>query len=223
MANKSATTSLEEIWVIVNSGLASKILQKSKKIGISGGTVILGRGTVNNKIANFLGITDSRKEIVKMVSDKKTVEEVLLKLNEKFEFNKPNHGIAFTSSVRNVYGLQSIKSYDEDYEERGGDSMYQAINVIVDRGNAEHVIDAATEAGSKGGTIIHGRGSGTHETSKVFNIEIEPEKEIVLILSKTDETEAIVKAISEKLKIEEPGQGIIYVQDVNKTYGLYEE
>ncbi len=225
MGNKPRLTSFQEICVIVNSGIASKILQRSKKMGIPGGTVILGKGTVNHKVANFLGITDSRKEIIKMVSDTKNAYEVLDRLNVEFQFEKANHGIAFTSSVKEVYGSRNIKNkedYANDIEERCVGSMYQAINVIVDRGNAEFVIDAASKAGSKGGTIIHGRGSGTHEVSKVFAIDIEPEKEIVLILSKVDETETIIKSISEELKIDEPGKGVIFVQDVNKTYGLYE-
>ncbi len=76
---------------------------------------------------------------------------------------------------------------------------YEAIFTIVDRGVSDSVIDAATKAGSTGGTIIHGRGgSGTQETAKLFNLEIEPEKDIILILSKVDKTEDIVTSIEEK-------------------------
>ncbi len=53
-------------------------------------------------------------------------------------------------------------------------------------------------------------------------MDIEPEKEIVTIISKKDVTEAIVEAIREKLEIEKPGNGIIFIQDINKTYGVYE-
>jgi nitrogen regulatory protein PII len=53
-------------------------------------------------------------------------------------------------------------------------------------------------------------------------MEIEPEKEIVMILSKKDRSEAIVSSIRNKLKIDEPGKGIIFIQDVAKTYGLHE-
>lgn len=98
--------------------------------------------------------------------------------------------------------------------------MYQVITIIVDKGNAEDVVRAAEKAGSKGGTILNGRGSGVHETSKVFAMEIELEKEIVLILSEVEKTEAIISSIRKDLKIDEPGNGIIFVQDVNKTYGI---
>jgi len=93
---------------------------------------------------------------------------------------------------------------------------------VVNRGKAEDVIEAAQATGSKGGTIINGRGSGIHETTKLFNMVIEPEKEVVMILSKEDVAENIIAAIREKLEIDKPGNGIIFVQDVNQVYGIYE-
>lgn len=212
----------ELISIIVNFGLGSKILQCAKHCGITGGTVLLGKGTVNNHILEFLGLSDVRKEIVFIVGDKETADATLDKLNDDFKFEKPNHGIAFTTLVSQVIGNRGCKC-ENLKEGRGVENiMYHAITVVVDKGKAEFVIDAATKAGSKGGTIINGRGSGMHEISKVFAMDIEPEKEIVLILAKKETTEAIVTAIREQLKIDEPGHGIIFVQDVNRTYGIYE-
>lgn len=99
--------------------------------------------------------------------------------------------------------------------------MYHIINIIVDKGRAEEVITAATKAGSKGGTVINARGSGVHETSKVFDMEIEPEKEVVIVLSEIERTGDIVAAIRESLKIDEPGNGIIYIQETSRTYGIF--
>ena len=98
--------------------------------------------------------------------------------------------------------------------------MYQAIYTIVDRGRAQAVIEAAERAGSRGGTVINARGSGIHETSKLFAMEIEPEKEIVLIVSQKQKTSEIVAAIREELGIDEPGKGIVFVQDVSEAFGL---
>lgn len=222
MVNSSVIYSHELIHVIVNNGLGSKVLHSAKHCGITGGTVLLGKGTVSNKILDFLGISDVRKEIVLLVADGEKAEEVMDHLDKEFKFDKPNHGIAYTMQVTRVVGTRGCKQ-DSNIEERGvGGNMYQAITVIVEKGKAEDVIDAATKAGSKGGTIINGRGSGIHETSKLFLMDIEPEKEIVLILSKIDKTNEIVESISKELMIEEPGNGIIFVQDVNRAYGLYE-
>jgi nitrogen regulatory protein PII len=98
--------------------------------------------------------------------------------------------------------------------------MYSAIFVIVDRGKAEEVVDAAKAAGARGATIMNARGSGIHETQLLFNMEIEPEKEIVLILAQKDIVEPIAASIREKMKLDEPGNGILFLLDVNKTYGI---
>ena len=98
--------------------------------------------------------------------------------------------------------------------------MYNAVFVIVDLGKAEPVMDAATKAGARGGTVIKARGAGRHEISKLFSMDIEPEKEVVLILSESSQTEQIVTSVRDSLKIDKPGNGIIFCLDVNRTYGL---
>lgn len=211
----------ELIYVIVNYGMGSKILHSAKEYGIHGGTISLGKGTVNNTFSNFLSLYDERKEIVLLGADKTTADYTLKRLNEKFKFEKPNHGIVFTTSVCGIIGSRYCK-YEEIEERRGVKPMYQFIITIVNRGKAEDVIEAAKAAGSKGGTIINARGSGINETSKLFNMDIEPEKEVVMILSKEDVTQTIVASIREKLEIDKPGNGIIFIQDVHKTYGIYE-
>jgi nitrogen regulatory protein PII len=212
----------ELIYVVVNYGMGSRILHKAKEYGISGGTIFLGKGTVNNSLLNFLSLYDERKEIVLLGTDNHTADHALVELNKEFQFEKPNHGIVFTTSACEIVGSRCYKS-EENEEGRGVNKlMYQNIITIVNRGKAEEVIEAAKAAGSKGGTIINARGSGVNETSKLFNMDIEPEKEIVIILSKEDITEAIVTSIREKLEIDKPGNGIIFIQNINKAYGVYE-
>jgi nitrogen regulatory protein PII len=221
MTDHTELENVELVCIIVNFGLGGRVLHIAKQCGIKGGTVFLGKGTVNNRILEFLGLTDVRKEVVIMISNKKAVGPLVQELDAEFNFDKPNHGIAFTTSITKIIGASSYKS-EKSIEGRGVDQpMYYSITVVVDKGKAEDVIDAATQAGSRGGTIINARGSGIHETSKVFSMDIVPEKEVVMILSEREKTEQIVDSIRTALKIDEPGNGIIYLQEVNKTYGLY--
>lgn len=220
MINYDNIPIFELIYVIVNYGSGSRVLHKAKEYGISGGTVFLGRGTVNNSLLKFFSLYDEKKEIVLMGTDKHTADRALVELNKDFQFEKPNHGIVFTTSTCEIVGSRCCIC--EQKEERGvNEPMYQFIITIVNRGKAEEVIEAAKAAGSKGGTIINARGSGVHETSKLFNMDIEPEKEIVMILTKEDITEAVVSSIRERLDIDKAGNGIIFIQNVNKTYGIY--
>lgn len=211
---------VELIRVIVNYGLGSKVIKTAKKYGATGGTIALGKGTVNNRLLGFIGLADMRKEIIYLIAERKTAIHMLEKLDDEYEFYKPNHGIAFTTSIGCVIGKQSISCDNLIHTKGDEESMYHLITTIVDRGKAEEVMNAATSAGAKGGTIMNARGSGIHETAKLFAMEIEPEKEIVIILTEAHMTDNIVTSIREKLGIDEPGKGIIFIQHVNETYGL---
>jgi len=213
---------LELVFVIVNFGTGSKIIKQARKSGIKGGTIFLGKGTSENHILELLGISDIRKEVVLLVGDRETAYNALEDLNDKFNFHKPNHGIAFTIPVDSLIGSGYNITFENRNIEGGEEIMYNAIFVVVDRGLAEDVVDAAKSAGAKGATIINARGSGIHETQKLFAMEIEPEKEIVLILTDSSITGDVTKAINEKMEFSKPGHGIMFVLDVNKTYGIRE-
>ncbi|HOA40128.1 MAG TPA: P-II family nitrogen regulator [Halanaerobiales bacterium] len=213
----------ELIVTVVDFGLGSKVIKTARESGISGGTIFLGTGTVDNRLLEILSLDHVRKEIAIMVTESSVAYEALDKLNEKFHFDKPNHGIAFIIPVSEVYGTRDSVSETIIKKDRGDENtMYKAIFTIVDRGKGENVMDAAKSAGAKGGTIINARGSGIHETEILFSMPIEPEKEVVMILAKNEIVDNISSAIREELKIDEPGMGIMFVLDVNKTYGLNE-
>lgn len=209
------------ICFIVNFGMSSKVIHEAKKCNIHGSTVFLGKGTINNTLLEYLGLTDTRKEIIFMLTDYETAEQALVTLNQHFKLVKPNHGIAFSIAISEVTGTSHINCSKKIEEEGRKKAMYHLLTSIVEKGKAEDVISAATEAGSTGGTIINGRGSGVHETTKLFMMDIEPEKEIVMILSEPEKTEAIMASIRNKLKMDEPGNGILFVQEVQKAYGIF--
>ena len=220
MPASPANDQFELVCIIVNFGVGSKVLNIARESGIPGGTVFLGKGTVESRLLRLLELSDSRKEIVLMVAGRAQARAALGELNRVLRFDKPNHGIAFTTSVSAFMGMGR---YDyEDTAVRGGgeDTMHNAIFVIVDRGKGEQVMDAAREAGARGGTIINARGSGIHEHAKLLNMEIEPEKEVVMRIAQSAIARDIVLAVRDGLEIDKPGNGIIFVQPVNETYGI---
>lgn len=218
MINKELVLSV----AIVNLGNGSKVLKEAKKIGVAGGTIFLGRGTVKNHILEILGLDEAKKEIVFMVSEDKLEDHIHEVLTEKFHLNKPNHGIIFSLPVKKVLGVKSYGKSDMDLRIGGKDDMeYEVIFTIVERGLGEEVVDAATSAGARGATIINARGSGIHENTMFFSMNIEPEKEIVMTIVEREKSDNIIKAIKEAMHIDEPGKGIMFVMDVNKTSGLF--
>ncbi len=214
---------LELAGIVINYGMATKFIKVLKREGLSGGTVVLGTGTAYQRIWSYLGLSDVRKEVLFCVGEKEKIRSALDKINLEFKLYKPHHGIAYTLPLCEAVGLNSCRQSGWTPAEKEEKGMYHVITTIVDKGKGNDVVEAANKAGSRGATILNGRGSGTHETAKLFLMEIEPEKEVVIIISAENLTQNIVESIRKALDIEKPGHGIIYVQQVSKTYGLYTE
>ena len=99
-------------------------------------------------------------------------------------------------------------------------SNYQMVICIVNAGFSSVVMDAAREIGAKGGTVIHGRGTANRESEKIFQIVVQPDKEIVMILVKNKIKDAVLMAINQKAGLETDGQGIAFSMPVDRTVGI---
>ena len=209
---------LEMLVVIVEHNKASKVLHLADEKGITASVAMLGRGTASRTIFDYLGLNDKKKAVLMLFGKTEEIMDLADYLVEKLEMDKPNHGIAYIESAFNVFGTEDNANGSENIKR--GENMYNAIYTIVEKGNADDVIEAAEKAGSRGGTVMHARGSGSEEARKVFNMLIEPEKEIVLIISEEAKTKDIVESIRKETQIEEEGKGIIFITNVEATYGL---
>lgn len=209
---------LEMLVVIVEQNKASKVLHLADEKGVTASVAMLSRGTASRTIFDYLGLNDKKKAVLMLFGKTEEIMDLADYLVEKLEMDKPNHGIAYIESAFNVFGTEDNANGSENIKR--GENMYNAIYTIVEKGNADDVIEAAQKAGSRGGTVMHARGSGSEEARKVFNMLIEPEKEIVLIISEEAKTKDIVESIRKETGIEEQGKGIIFITNVAQTYGL---
>lgn len=219
MDNHTDTMELEIAVVIVNYGSGSRVLKTAKHNGVQGGVVFIGTGTVKSHLLEFLELSDTRKEIVMLVADAATICAALNNVDTELHLSKPNHGIAFTIAASDllVTGKDARRHHANGGEYK---YMYQSIVVIVKRGEAELVMDAATGAGARGGTVIKARGAGNYESGRLFHMDIASEKELVLILTKVADADKIIDAIRDKLDADATENGVIICQDVKKVYGL---
>ncbi len=94
------------------------------------------------------------------------------------------------------------------------------IVTIVNRGFSDDVMDAAREAGARGGTIMYAHGAGQKETSTFFGISIHPEKEMVLVLADENQRPGIMKAIVHKVGLNSEGAGIVFTLPVTNVAGI---
>jgi nitrogen regulatory protein PII len=220
MNNKLYNYQIETLYVIVNKKNATHVMNIAKRIGINGATTLYAKGTFKHPLLELLAINQSNKELVIIIAEKERLKVLVEFLNITFNFNKKNHGVAFTIPMKQAYGLRNSEIKYKDTRKEESCIMYNAIFVIVEKGNGELVVEASNKAGGRGATIINARGSGSKDTKTIFSIEIEPEKEMVLILAEQKQTDAICESIRKELEIDKPGRGIIFVQETSKVYGL---
>lgn len=153
---RSGEQEYELLCVIVDFGLGSKVVSMAKKNGISGGTIALGRGTVSGRLAELLGLTDTRKEIVFLAAKKLLGRNALKMFADELHLNKPKGGIAFAMPLGAFLGTGSYA-----YEFRTQREVQAACTALSSlwwtraggRGDG-----CGPGRGAKGGTIINARG-----------------------------------------------------------------
>ena len=97
---------------------------------------------------------------------------------------------------------------------------HEVIFCIVNAGFTEAVMDAAREVGATGGTVIHARGTANSEAEKMWGIVIQPEKEIVMIIVKSEIKDSVLHALYKSVGLNTPGQGIAFSLPVDSVVGL---
>lgn len=91
---------------------------------------------------------------------------------------------------------------------------------IVRKGWGDTVLEATMNAGAHGGTVLLGRGIGRNEQLRVFGIQIEPEKEIVLTVVRADQRDEVLREIERAAELNAPGKGLAFVLPLEKVIGV---
>ena len=99
-------------------------------------------------------------------------------------------------------------------------SGYEMIMCVIDAGFSETVMDAAKEVGARGGTVIHARGTANKEAEQFFNISIQPDKEIVMILVPAEIKDDVLHALYRSAGLKTEGHGIAFSLPVDDVVGI---
>ncbi len=100
---------------------------------------------------------------------------------------------------------------------------HELIICIVNTGFTDVVMDAAKEAGARGGTVVHGRGTANKEAEEFFGISVQPDKEMVMILVSSDIKDGVLHAIYRSAGLKTAGQGIAFALPVTNVVGISSE
>ena len=93
--------------MITNHGVADKICERTKEVGLQYEHVFLGTGTARSDILELLGLGTTEREVVIGTVLEERLEGVYRVLREEFNFERKGGGIAFTVPLTAVGGPAS--------------------------------------------------------------------------------------------------------------------
>lgn len=209
---------------VVGRGRGDKVVAIAKAAGAKGSTVIFGRGTARSLLLLYLGLADTEKELVFTIASREEMARIIAALRGAPDLCCKIPGIGFTLDVSHFLHSGKIDNCASQTrtDSLAGENMgeHELICVIVNSGFADDIMHAARNAGAKGGTIIKARGTGTEDDSSFFGITIVPEKEMLMILARRDESGPIMDAVRNCSCLSTPGIGIVFCMPVENFFPL---
>lgn len=204
----------------------SEFVKLYEKYQIEAGTISLGRGTAASEVLDYLGLEDEEKGIFFSVITENTWKKLRKGLQKELQIDIPGTGIAFTVPLSSIGGKRTLaffldgQEFEKEEETELKDAKHELIIAIANYGYTTKVMEAARTGGATGGTVLHGKGVGMKRAEQFLGVSLVSEKEVIFIVSKKEEKNAIMNAIMEKTGIGTKAGAIVFSLPVTETAGL---
>ena len=204
----------------------SEFVKLYEKYQIEAGTISLGRGTAASEVLDYLGLEDEEKGIFFSVITENTWKKLQKGLQKELQIDIPGTGIAFTVPLSSIGGKRTLaffldgQEFEKEEETELKDAKHELIIAIANYGYTTKVMEAARTGGATGGTVLHGKGVGMKRAEQFLGVSLVSEKEVIFIVSKIEEKNAIMNAIMEKTGIGTKAGAIVFSLPVTETAGL---
>lgn len=219
-------SSYNMVLVILNRSYEKEYVKFFRQNNITRLTAMLGSGTASKSILDYLGIENNEKIVLQCVVSAGNVDSLFSGLVSRMGINLPGTGIAMSIPVESIAGTSSMKYLTEGQESiiseeiKMKEAVYSLITVIAEKGRSDMVMDAAREAGARGGTVVHAKGTGRESEAKFFGVSITPEKEMIYIAARKSDKGTIMRAIMEKAGPHTAAKAVVFSLPVEDIAGL---
>lgn len=187
---------------------------------------MLGFGTASNEVLDYLGLESPEKAVAFSVVEENTWIQAKKLLEKKLKIDAPGGGISFIIPLSSIGGKKALQfliasqDYQKEEETTLKNTTHELIIVIAEQGHTELIMDAARGAGAYGGTVLHAKGTGMEFAEKFMHLSLAAEKELILIVTKTEQKNPIMKAVMEKAGPDSKAKAITFSLPVTATAGL---
>lgn len=159
---------------------------------------LLGKGTATKNMLELLGLGNREYHINITVANKEMTAALIDEARRQLYIDAPGHGIIVATPIKSVAGGKTLSYLNGGRPDDGAPEFnynYEIILAIANEGFTDVVMDAARAAGARGGTVLHGKGTGSSDGEKFFKVSIASEKEVIMIVAKSSEKAEIMKSI----------------------------
>lgn len=188
-------------------------------------------GTASSEMMDIIGLGSPEKRLFMSVLPKDFADVVLKRFRKILLPGSVNSGIAFTLPLSGmskylsyVYDnkKQDIPKNEKRKGEIGMETKFSLVAVIANQGYSEEVMNAARGAGARGGTVIHSRMISNEAAEAISKLDVQDEKEIILIVSPDENKLAIMQAVSTKCGTHSDAKGVVLSLPIDSVAGIGE-
>lgn len=218
--------SLYLMTTIVDRKIANRYLELYKENDLNVHFLSLGFGTAASDILDYLGLESTEKAVSFAVLEEDNWKKVKKRLEKDLKIDAPGGGIAFIVPLSSIGGKKTLQfllesqDYQKEEESTLQNTTHDLIVVIAEQGYTELIMEAARAAGAYGGTVIHAKGTGMAAADKFMGVSLAVEKEMIFIVTKTEQKNSIMQAIMEKAGLDSKAKAITFSLPVTDTAGL---
>lgn len=211
---------------ITDRSKAKKFIELYRRHGVDVTFSTLGDGTAVSETLDSLGLEQAEKGIVFSVVTRTTWKKIKASLEKEIKIDVPGTGIAFLIPLSSIGGKKPLffltehQNFEKGEESTLKDTKYELLIVIANQGYTDLIMDAARAEDASGGTVIHAKGTGMARAEKFLGVSLVNEKEIVLIVVKTEMKNRIMKAIMDKAGLDSKAHSIVFSLPVTSTAGM---
>ena len=156
------------------------------------------KGTATRSMLDLLGLESRNRRLFMTVASPEQTKELIEAQRKRLYIDAPGNGVTVSVPIKSVGGSKTLAFLSNGQNAKGAPTLnyeYELIMIVANQGATDQVMDAARSAGARGGTVIHGLGTGSKNAEKFYKVSIAAEKEVILIVSASDQKAAIMKAI----------------------------
>ncbi len=164
--------------------------------------VLHAHGTAVRSMLDILGIESNEKRVVLTIATQEKTRRLIDEQKRRLFIGVPGHGIVVSVPIKSIGGGKTVAFLGGSQQPAKYtpelNYSYELIVAIANEGRTDLVMNAARSAGAAGGTVLHGKGTGSDKAEKFYSVSIAQEKEVILIVAKTEQKAGIMRAILEK-------------------------